>query len=107
MKKYHSSGMITHINRRKGQYLDVSQLKDYQSSLQTVIDAQESFMTLPSEVRKKFANNPQQLISFLADPKNTDEAISLGLKKPKPPTPETIRETPKTPTTPPQSEPKK
>lgn len=82
MKKYHATGMITHLNRNKGVYADISTLGDYQNSLQTVIDAQNAFMTLPSSVRKKFSNNPQELINFLADSKNKDEAISLGLIKP-------------------------
>jgi len=84
MKKYHATGMITHLNQKQGQYADLSQIKDYQSSLNTVLQAQASFMTLPSDVRKKFQNDPNALISFLADPKNQDEAIKLGLKNPKP-----------------------
>lgn len=86
MKKYHQTGMINHLNNRQGQYLDLSKVKDYQQSLDTVIEAQQSFMTLSSEVRKKFNNDPQEVINFLKDPKNTEEAIILGLKqKPKPP----------------------
>lgn len=84
MKKYHATGMITHLNSKKGQYVDLSEIKDYQSSLQTVMDAQAAFMTLPSETRKRFNNNPQELLNFLADPKNSDEAISLKLKNPQP-----------------------
>lgn len=85
MKKYHATGMITHLNQKQGSYADLSKVKDYQSSLQTVIDAQQAFMTLSSDVRKKFSNDPQELIGFLADPKNRDEAESLNLitKKPK------------------------
>jgi phage internal scaffolding protein len=82
MKKYHATGMITHLNQKQGQYVDLSTIKDYQSSLQTVIDANASFMTLSSEIRKKFNNNPQELLSFLADPKNKDEAISLKIINP-------------------------
>lgn len=79
MKKYHATGMITHLNRKQGQYVDLSNVKNYQESLQTVIDAQKSFMTLPSEVRKRFENDPQQIINFLSDENNREEAISLGL----------------------------
>lgn len=79
MKKYHATGMVTHLNRRKGAYVDLSTVKDYRSSLQAVIDAQASFMTVPSEIRKRFSNDPQELINFLNDPNNRDEAIKLGL----------------------------
>lgn len=79
MAKYHKTGMITHLAKKRGQYVDLSSVKDYQTSLQTVIDAQAAFMTLPSGVRKKFQNDPQEIIAFLADPKNKQEAIDLGL----------------------------
>jgi len=79
MKKYHVTGMVNHLNNKKGTYADLTQVKDFQGCLQTVIDAQASFMTIPSEIRKKFGNDPQALIEFLKDPKNKDEAIQLGL----------------------------
>lgn len=79
MKKYHATGMITHLNRKQGQYADMTQVKDYATSLQTVIDAQNAFMTLDSSIRKRFQNNPQELINFLKNPKNKDEAIALGI----------------------------
>jgi len=37
-------------------------------------------MALPSDVRKRFSNDPAELIDFLADKKNDEEAIKLGLK---------------------------
>ncbi len=79
MDKYHKTGMITHLQQKQGQYVDLSSLGDYQHSLQTVIDAQAAFMTLPSTVRKKFANDPQELLTFLSNPQNKEEAITLGL----------------------------
>jgi len=88
MKKYLKTGTITHLNTSSGQYGDFSTLTDYQKSLQTVIDANNSFNQLSSEIRKKFGNNPQLLINFLADPKNREEAIDLGLIT-KPPQPDT------------------
>lgn len=96
MKKYHSTGMITHLAQNPGRYADLTQIKDYAGSLQNVIDAENAFMTLPSETRFRFQNNPQELINFLADVKNRDEAIRLKLIDPPPLT---------TPETPPQKTP--
>lgn len=81
MKKYHAGHGISHINSRKGFYDPDGKLSaiNYQQSLQTVIDAQNSFNSLPSEVRKMFQNDPYQLITFLSDPKNKDKAMELGL----------------------------
>lgn len=79
MKKYHSGIMTSHLNRNPGRYGDFSQVKNYQESLNTVIKAQNSFMTLPSEIRFRFQNDPQKLLEFLADSKNKEEAIKLGI----------------------------
>lgn len=81
MRKYHAGVAVTHLNKKQGSYLDLSTISDYQTSLEKVIQARESFASLPSETRKKFNNNPEELITFLSEPKNTEEAIILGLKQ--------------------------
>lgn len=58
---------------------DFTDVKDFQTSLNAVINAQNSFMELPSAIRKRFANDPQALMEFMANPDNRDEAIKLGL----------------------------
>lgn len=79
LKKYKTTGVITHLNRAKGTYLDLTNAPDYQTSLDTVIKAQDAFMTLPAEIRERFGNDPSRLITFLSDPKNNEEGIKLGL----------------------------
>lgn len=64
---------------RKPFFADVSNLPDYQGSLDIVIRAQSAFDALPSAVRDKFANDPQSLITWLQDESNYDEAVKLGL----------------------------
>ncbi len=46
-----------------------------------MIEAQENFMRLPANIRKRFDNDPAQLIEFINDPNNLDEAINIGLAK--------------------------
>lgn len=79
MKKYKLTGEWPNP-KKQGIYLDSTNLPDYQSALNTVIAANDSFSTLPSDVRKRFSNDPAEMIKFLADPKNNEEAIKLGLK---------------------------
>lgn len=79
MAKYKLTGQIQHIQKNTGYFLDHSEIPDYQTALNTVIQAQDSFMSLPSDLRKKFGNDPQQLLEFLSDSKNRDEAERLGL----------------------------
>ena len=82
-----------------GMFQDVSNIPDYQSSLQLVINAKRSFEDLDPNLRKRFNNSPQELLEFLQDERNNEEAIKLGLReKPKQkdpePDPEPIPEPP-------------
>ena len=60
-------------------YADVSSLGDYQSLIDNIRRSHELFDELPSELRKRFGNDPGQLIDFINDPDNLDEAVKLGL----------------------------
>lgn len=79
MEKYNKTGLINHINTKKGVYADLSEISDYRDMLDTVRHADDVFMTLPASTRKRFDNDPAKLISFLQDDKNYEEAQALGL----------------------------
>ena len=42
-------------------------------------NAQENFLSLPSDLRKEFDNNPAALLDFLSHDENREKAIELGL----------------------------
>lgn len=67
------------INERIPQFGDFSDVADYQSAFNQVLAAQDQFAELPSKIRARFGNDPAQLLSFLSDASNRDEAIRLGL----------------------------
>lgn len=78
MKKCRKTGLLP--NRGEpGFYGDFSEVGDFQESQNKVILAQERFMTLPAEIRKKFDNDPGKLLDFMADPENIEKAIELGI----------------------------
>lgn len=52
---------------------------DFQSAMNLINQAKQEFMSLPAKLRSRFANDPQQLITFIEDPANREEAIKLGL----------------------------
>lgn len=88
MAKYQNTGLIDHVAKVQGAYGDFTSVQDYQLSLNQVIAAQDAFDELPSAVRKRFANNPSELMAFLSDKENHDEAVKLGLiPKPSAPPP--------------------
>lgn len=66
-------------NAQKAFYGDFDELPDYREALHIVMRANEGFDALPSEIRKRFDNDPSQLLDFLEDPANLEEATKLGL----------------------------
>lgn len=52
---------------------------DFQSAMQTIIDANASFASLPSNLRARFSNDPGAFLNFVHDDANRDEAVRLGL----------------------------
>jgi len=79
LKRYEKTGMISHLSKSQGQYGDFSKYSDFQTNLNTVKDALQSFDALPAQFRKRFANNPEKLIEFISNDSNREEAEKLGL----------------------------
>jgi len=65
---------------------------DFLAMQNTVAKAQEAFMALPARLRARFQNSAQNLIEFIEDKNNFDEAIKLGLI----PMPEEVAKAPET-----------
>lgn len=63
-------------------YQDFLHVFDFQSAMNAVRGAQESFDKMPADVRKRFANDTQQFVVFCSDPGNIDELRKLGLAIP-------------------------
>ncbi len=61
------------------QYGDFSGITDYQSALNAVMAAQDSFLQLPAKVRAKFDNDPALFVEFASDEANRDEMKAMGL----------------------------
>lgn len=75
-------GAALDVNPKPPMYGDFTSLPtDLRDCLAIVKKADEAFMTLDAQVRKRFENDPSQMMDFLKDPKNRDEAIKLGLVK--------------------------
>ena len=89
VSKYRKTGLLDHVNRHQGFYGDVTGV-DYQTALHTVMQAEESFGTLPADLRKRFDNDPGAFLAFMADPAKREEQYALGLRErpPEEPAPE-------------------
>lgn len=62
-------------------YGDFTEVGDYKSALDAVIAADAAFMELPAALRERFKNDPQELLMFVEDEANLEEARKLGLLK--------------------------
>lgn len=78
LKKYEKTGLITHV-KEGGEYKDLPAPMDYQEALNLIIDAQNSFDNLPSNIRKEFGNDPEEFLAFVEDPSNVDRMRDLGM----------------------------
>ena len=72
------------ILEEKQHKVDFEGVFDYQSAMNLVRAADESFMRMDGKVRLRFNNSPQEFLEFFADPANEQEAIRLGLAIPHP-----------------------
>lgn len=78
MAKFQKTGVIDFVNKHAPQFGDSTGI-DFQTSMETVIRAKEMFADLPSSVRKRFNNDPTELLDFCENVENRQEAIKLGL----------------------------
>lgn len=63
---------------------DFTEITDFASAVRTVENARDAFAKLPAAQRDRFRNDPGEMIAFIQDEKNREEAIKLGMI-PKPP----------------------
>lgn len=100
MKRYRATGQLPiGADPAKMVFADVSQIGSFAETIERVHAAEEAFAALPAHIRVRFENDPVQLVEFVQNGDNYDEAVKLGLieikEEPKVPTP-----APKAPETP-------
>lgn len=76
--RFSKTGLLPTFNGQPF-YGDVSEIGDFQEAMNVVASANELFNQYPAEIRERFGNDAGQLIEFLSDENNRDEAIALGL----------------------------
>eukprot|EP01043_Picozoa_sp_COSAG02_P068352 COSAG02_NODE_11317_length_1749_cov_1.025455_3_plen_155_part_00 len=78
IKRHDRNGILEHVQRGQARYGDFSEVHDYREALDLVKNAQEEFMSVPSDIRKQFDNNPGKFYEFVSNPDNKDELIKMG-----------------------------
>lgn len=78
IRKYRKTGLFPH-RKEEPRYGDFTQAEDFYEAQNRILQAETDFMSLPSDVRAEFKNDPAKLIEYINDPANEDEAILNGL----------------------------
>jgi len=78
LRQFNVTGQLP-IGSVQPQYGDFSGITDYQSALNAVMAAQDSFLELPAKIRAKFDNDPALFVDWASDEANRDEMKAMGL----------------------------
>lgn len=79
MAKFQKTGAINHYAKHAPHYGDATPIQ-LTEALNIVIQAQDMFDDLPSSIRKRFNNSPEEFLEFVQNPENADEMVKMGLK---------------------------
>lgn len=85
MKRYARGGDVPALDGAL--YGDFSEVASFQEAQEIILHARRQFEALPSDVRERFANDPETFLRFANDVGNKEEMRKLGLLKPEPPAP--------------------
>jgi len=78
MAKYQKKGVVEHFNTNQARY-GFAPSSDYRESIELVREAEQLFAGLPSKLRRKFKESPQEFLTFCENPDNRSEMAFLGL----------------------------
>ncbi len=79
LRQYQKTGVIQHVNKHQGTYMDLADLPDYQEAQNIIATAKSLFESVPAVIRADFHNDPQEYIEFMQNPENREEIEAYGL----------------------------
>lgn len=79
MRRYVKTGALPQMIRDNAAYGDFSNVPSYHEAQNIIIKAYEQFNALDVDVRKRFKNDPAEMLAFVSDPSNKEEMYELGL----------------------------
>lgn len=79
--KRHGMDLIAKTAALQSFTFDDNPNNDFQETMNMILQAEKSFSSIPSEIRKKFDNDPAKFMDYLHNPDNKDQLIEWGLAK--------------------------
>ncbi len=77
--QYTKTGLMPEFKQKVAHYIDNTKFDSFEQAFNTVVEANELFQNLPSEVRKAMDNDPTKLEAFLCDNSNLELLNKHGL----------------------------
>lgn len=82
LSQYKKTGILNHINNNQPLYQELPSDIDYQTSLNTIMEANATFQSLPARVRDHYGNDPAAFLAAFNDPREAERLRDWGLLKP-------------------------
>ena len=73
------TGLLSHEKQSLGQYIDNTQIPSLLDAQLLIRDANNSFMALPSQIRKLMDHDSTKLVEFINDSENFDILVKHGI----------------------------
>jgi len=84
MSRYRQTGLLNHLSKHQGVYMDVPDGAEFSTAMNTVVEATESFESLPAEVREHYRNSPALFLDAVTSGKDTEYLTEHKIIHPKP-----------------------
>lgn len=78
VERFHLTGEVPQLQQVPTS-ADYHGVFDFQSAMNAIVAAKDTFMTMPAKIRTRFDNDPQKFHDFFLDPDNIPEAELLGI----------------------------
>ena len=96
VSNYKKTGLLSHQKEKLGRYIDNTKIPSLMDAQTLIRDAKESFLALPSDIRKLMDHDPTKLVDFIQNPKNLKMLEDHGILTTKPvEIPKEIKQEPK------------
>lgn len=80
MSRYTRGGDITHLAKQAGQYLDTTKIHGMYEGMVSMHAAEAKYAKMPEHIKERFGSI-EEIVNFVNDDQNYEEAKQLGLLK--------------------------
>jgi len=77
--KRHGMDLITKTAQLQQFTYDDNPNNDFQETMNAILQAEKSFSSVPSDIRKKFDNDPAKFLDFIHNKDNQQQLVDWGL----------------------------